>query len=93
MKDSGSVPERGNEGIFFFVITSRPPLVPTQHPIQWIPRNISKGVKWPGRDVNHSTRNSAEFKNASSYTSTPPYGFVVWCLIMKEIHLQGVQLS
>jgi hypothetical protein len=29
------------------------------------------GVKWPGREVDHSPRRSAEAKNAWSYTSIP----------------------
>jgi hypothetical protein len=30
------------------------------------------GVKWPGRQADHSPPSSAEVKNAWSYTSTPP---------------------
>jgi hypothetical protein len=41
---------------------------------------ISLGVKRPGREADHSSPSSAEFKNAWSYTSTPPirlYGVVL----------------
>jgi len=31
----------------------RPVLEPTQTPIQWVPRYFT-GVKWPGREANHS---------------------------------------
>jgi len=31
------------------------------------------GIKWPGRDVNHSPTSCAEIKNEWSYTSTPIY--------------------
>jgi len=30
-------------------------------------------VKWPGREADHSPPSDAEFKNAWSYTFTPPY--------------------
>jgi hypothetical protein len=39
------------------------------------------GVKWQGRETDHSLPSSAEVKNAWSYTSTPP------------ICLHGVELS
>jgi hypothetical protein len=39
------------------------------------------GVKRPGREADHSTVTSAEVKRAWLYTSTPPYVFMVWCLI------------
>jgi len=60
-------------GNFLFTTTSRPALRPNQPPIQLVP-----GVKWPGREANHSPPSSAETNNAWSYTSTPP------------IHLHGV---
>jgi hypothetical protein len=44
---------------------------PTQPPIQWVPGALSLGVKWPGREVDHSPPSSAEVKNEWSYTSTP----------------------
>jgi hypothetical protein len=54
---------------------------PTQPPIQRVPGAISLGVKRPGREADHSPPSNAEFKNASSYTSTPQYVFMVWCLV------------
>jgi hypothetical protein len=45
---------------------------------QWIPGALSLGVKWPGREADHSPPSSAEVKNAWSYTSIPP------------VHLHGV---
>jgi hypothetical protein len=44
-------------------------------------RGSFSGVKWPGREVDHSSPSSAEVKNAWSYKSTPP------------IRLHGVVLS
>jgi hypothetical protein len=39
------------------------------------------GVKRPGREADNSPPSSAEVKNARSYTSTPQYVFVAWCLV------------
>jgi hypothetical protein len=37
--------------------------------------------KRPGREAEHSPPSSAEVKNAWSYTSTPQYVFMAWCLL------------
>jgi hypothetical protein len=68
-------------GIFLFFTASRTALGPTQPPIQWVPGALSLGVKRPGREADHSPPSSAEVKNAWSYTSTPPYAFMAWCLV------------
>jgi hypothetical protein len=47
-------------------------LGPTQPPIQWIPGALSLGVKWSGREADHSPPSSAEIKDAWNYTSTAP---------------------
>jgi hypothetical protein len=39
------------------------------------------GLKWPGREADHSPPASAVVKKIWIYTSTPPYAFMVWCLI------------
>jgi hypothetical protein len=65
---------------FLFTIASRTALGPTQHPIQGVPRALSLGVKRPGREADHSPPSSAEVKNTWSYTSTPTYVFMAWCL-------------
>jgi hypothetical protein len=36
-----------------FSKSSRPALGPTR-PIKWVPRALSLGVKWPGREGDHS---------------------------------------
>jgi hypothetical protein len=59
-------------GIFLFTTAYRTALGPTQPPIQWISGVLSLGVRWPGREADHSTISSAEAKNAWRYTSTPP---------------------
>jgi hypothetical protein len=68
-------------GIFPFTTVSRMALGPTQPPIQWVPGTLSLGAKRPGREADHSPPSSAEVKNASSYTSTPQYIFMAWCLV------------
>jgi hypothetical protein len=37
---------------------------------------LSPGVKWPGREADHSPPTSAEVKKKCIYTSTPPYVFM-----------------
>jgi hypothetical protein len=52
-----------------------------QPPIQWVTGVPSLGVKRPGREADHSPPSSAKVKNAWSYTSTPQYAFMAWCLV------------
>jgi len=40
--------------------------------------DLSLGVKRLEREAEHSPSSTAGFKNALSYTSTPPYGFTTW---------------
>jgi hypothetical protein len=61
---------------FLFSMSSRPVLGPTQPPIQWVPRDLSPGVKRPGREADHSSLASAEVKKMWIYTFTPPYAFM-----------------
>jgi hypothetical protein len=68
-------------GIFLFTTVSRTALGPIQPPIQWVPRALFLGVKRPRREADHSPPSSAEVKNAWSYTSTPQYVFMAWCLV------------
>jgi hypothetical protein len=42
---------------------------------------LSLDLKRPGREADHSPPSSAEFENAWSYTSTPQYVFMAWCLV------------
>jgi hypothetical protein len=45
---------------FLFSTASRTDLGPIQLPIQWVPGALSLGVKWPGREADHSPPASAE---------------------------------
>jgi hypothetical protein len=68
-------------GTFLFTIASRTVLGPTQPPIQWVPGALSLGVKRPRCQADHSPPCSSEVKNAWSYTSTPLYVSMAWCLV------------
>jgi hypothetical protein len=68
-------------GNFLLTTVSRTALGPTQPPIQWVTGALSLGVKRLGREADHSPPSCAEVKNAWSYTSTPQYVFVAWCLV------------
>ena len=56
-----------------FSHSSRPALGPTQSPKQWVP-GLSRGVKRPGRSVDHPLPSSAEVKGRVELYSTPPQG-------------------
>jgi hypothetical protein len=64
-----------------FATASRQDLRPTQPPKQWVRGVLIPRVKRPGRETDHSPPPSAEAKNVCSYTSTPQYVFMAWCLI------------
>jgi hypothetical protein len=68
-------------GIFLFTAASRPALVSTQPPIQGVPWALSLEITRPGCEFDHSSLSTAEAKNAWSYTSTPQYAFMAWCLV------------
>jgi hypothetical protein len=74
-------PQIRSRRIFLFTTASRTALGPTQLPIQWIPAALSLGVKWPKGEADHSPPSSAEVKNTWSYTFTPQYVFMAWCLV------------
>jgi hypothetical protein len=48
--------------MFPFATASRKDLGSTQPPMHWVPRAVSLGVKWPGREADHSPPSSAEVK-------------------------------
>jgi hypothetical protein len=49
------------------------------------------GIKWPGREDDHSPPSTAEVKNALSYTSTPQY--VLSLLLSCEKHRDNFTFS
>jgi len=60
------------------------PLGPIQPAIQWVPGTLFLGVKWPGREADHSPRTNAEVKNAWKYASTPQHAFMAWCSVTES---------
>jgi hypothetical protein len=46
--------------------------------------DISMGIKRPGRETDHSSPYSAEFKNMYKYISTP-HVYIGWCLVKQKI--------
>ena len=48
----------------------------------------SPGVKWPGRDVEHTPHLSPRLKKEENYTSTPPLGFRL--LLQAEIYFSFI---
>jgi len=92
LDDRSSIP-RKDRNFFIFTTASKPALVPTQPPIQWIPAALSLGLRLPGLETDNSSPSSAEVTNAWNYTSTSPYVFMVWYLIKQGTHLHGVLLD
>jgi hypothetical protein len=66
----------GGDKNFYFFMSPRSSLGPTQAPIQWVPGALSPEVKRPGREADHSTPTSTEVKKTWVYTSSPPYIFM-----------------
>jgi hypothetical protein len=67
----------------FFAMPLRLDLVlgPTQPPLQLVLWALSSCVKQPDHEADDLPLCSAVVKNGWSYTSTPPYVFMIWCLI------------
>jgi len=76
----GFVSRRGLD-IFLFSTLSRQALGPTQPPIKRNPGVLSPWVKRQEREADYSHPSSVEVKNSWSYTSTPQYVFIAWCLV------------
>jgi hypothetical protein len=57
-----------------------------------VPGTLYMEVKRPGREDDHSPPSSAEVKNTWSYTSTPQYIFMVWCLLSTGTNLPYLTL-
>jgi hypothetical protein len=68
---------------------SRPALELTQHHNRFILLVLSLGVKWPGREADHSPPPSTKVNDIC----TPIYIFMAWYLVKKRKFLHGVDLS
>jgi hypothetical protein len=70
--------------VFLFTTSSRKALVPTQPPIQWVPRAISLGLKQPWREADHSRPSSAEVKEGVKIYHHSPIRFHGLVLSLKK---------
>jgi hypothetical protein len=61
-------------------------LRPTHHPIQWIQRALSLGIKRPEATVNHPPLGRIEVKNNWSYASIPSR-------YVQSVHIQQLRSS
>jgi hypothetical protein len=81
MDDRGSIPGRSRD----FSLRQRVQIGSGAHPVSCKMSTgkgaVSSEVKQPGREADHSPSFSAEVKNVWSYTSTPPYVSMAWCLL------------
>jgi hypothetical protein len=68
------IPGRGAK---FFVAVLRPAVEPNQPTIELNIGALSTGVKWPGRDANHSP----------VFSLAPSEGQDSWCAVMSVLHL------
>jgi hypothetical protein len=67
LDDRGSIPERG---FFPLASVSIPALRSSQSPIQWVPRVLSRGKAWLGRDADHSSHLVPRSRMSRSYEYT-----------------------
>jgi hypothetical protein len=56
---------------FLYFVASISALGSNHAAIQWVPRAISRGVKNPGREADHSPPSSAEVNNGGALPSLP----------------------
>jgi len=68
-------------GFFLFATMFRLALGTIQPLRQWVQGPLTPGVKLSGREADHSPPFSTKVKNTWSYTSTPQFVFVEWCLV------------
>jgi hypothetical protein len=88
----GGFESRQELRVLLFTTASTPALEPTHPLIQWVPAALSLGVKRPGREADHSTPSSTEFKNALSCISIPPIRLhsVMLCKINSSCYVGSV---
>jgi hypothetical protein len=72
------------KGFFSFPAASTSTLEPSQPPTQWLVKNFSQGTKQQGVKLTSPATISVETKTQWSYTSTPLYAFIVWCLTKRR---------
>jgi hypothetical protein len=70
------------ESRFYSSLLFRLVLGPIQPLIQWAPGALTPDIKLPEFEADQLTPANADVKNTWIYTSTTPYVFMVWCLII-----------
>jgi hypothetical protein len=75
---------------------SKLPPQPTQSPMQWVSAVLSRWVRWPGHEAEHSPPSHAtannEWKNTSTHTTCPHVGHrnfnftVHQCVLSEDKH-------
>jgi hypothetical protein len=67
-----------------FLSSQRPdwPLRPVQLAIKWVPRAVSSVVMRPEREAGHTPPRAAIKQGWWSYTSSPSYVLMAWCLVI-----------
>jgi hypothetical protein len=48
--------------------------------IKWVAGALIPGIERPWREADHSSPSNAEVKKVWSYSSTPQFVFMAWCL-------------
>jgi hypothetical protein len=91
--DTSWFDSRQRQQIFFSSKVPRPALRPAQHTLQWASGAPSHGRKRMEHEPDHSPRSTAEFKNAWSHASTPPYAFMVCILLFAGFYNSNAKLS
>jgi heme/copper-type cytochrome/quinol oxidase subunit 4 len=71
-------------GIFLFIIATRMALGQTQPPNRWVPGALSLGIKRLGVKLIILLHLVPKSKNEWSYTSTPQYALMAWCLVKQR---------
>jgi len=81
LDNRGLIPGRVNSSTFSWP--------PPPHRLWATPNLLSSGyrVKRPRREPDQSPPSRAEVKNAWSYSCTPPYVFMTWCLVKPRDNL------
>jgi len=79
LDDRGSIRDRGRNSSIRHRVWTLSVAHPASYPLRT--GGFFPGVKRPGREAGHSPPSSTEVKNAWNYTSTPPFFFMVWCLV------------
>jgi len=74
--------------LFLFSTASRPALGPTHPPVQWVPRALSWGVKWPeGVKLTTHLHLLPKLRMCGATPALLQYVFMAWCLIKQGIRL------